>query len=310
MKQRSTNSRNGSGSGAQAVERAIAVLQTLGDSPWELGLAELSSELALNKTTVLRLLGALERSGFVSRDILHHSYRLGPSLIRLGTQARRSVGLHEAARPLLESLAASTGEAVTLEVLAGEEVLILDEVRGRYLLGSSPEVGTHWPAHATSTGKVLLAAARFEAGSAHRVASSAPRGRLHRLTPNTITSRAVLDRELEKIWRVGFAVASGELEIGFVAVGAPIHNAEGRVVAAIGLSGPKARIHSHGVAQLAVLIRHAADRVSERLGAAPDLHHSSATSVTADRRARADLSRRLSSVPHAPLPARPSTATR
>jgi DNA-binding IclR family transcriptional regulator len=275
MKQRSTKARNGDSdaggaatSGTQAVDRALAIVAAIGDARPEPGLAELSAALDLHKTTAFRLLGALERAGFVARDAERQVYRLGPTLIRLGAQARRAAGLHEAARPVLESLAAAVGETATLEVLVGAEVLILDEAHGHHLLGSSPEIGTRWPAHAASTGKVLLAAARHEDGAAAH-APRAPRlaARLARVAPNTITSHARLDRELDAVWARGWAVGDEEIEEDFVAVAAPIRNGEGRVVAAISVGGPKARLDRARIAQLAGLVRRAAATVSDRLGA-------------------------------------------
>jgi DNA-binding IclR family transcriptional regulator len=276
MKPRSTNERNGSGSGTQAVDRALAILHALGDGGREPGLTDLADALGLHKTTVFRLLGALERGGFVERDSERQSYRLGSSFFELATQARRSVGLHEAAGPELHALALETGEAVTLELLVGDEVLILDEVRGRFLLGSSPEVGTRWPAHATSTGKMLLAAARYDADGGpvarHDTRHDAHQKRLERRTASTITTRAALDRELAEAWRRGYAIADEELEVGFVAIGAPVRDAHGRVVAAISVGGPKSRVHGSRIAQLTRRVRAGADAISRRLGApAPPL---------------------------------------
>ena len=275
MKQRSTNSRNrpasrragsatGSASGTQAVTRALLLLDALGGPRDEWGLGDLVEELAMRKTTVFRLLGALEGTGFVVRDADRQTYRLGPALIRLGARARRSVGLHDAAHPVLRALAAETGESATLEVLVNEETLILDEVQGGHIIGSSPEVGTRWPAHATSTGKVLLAARGHDhEGDPARTA----RGKLVRMAPATITSWARLERELEEVRRRGYAVGMEEIEPGFVAIGAPVRNDEGRVVAAISVGGPKARLHGARIAQVATLVRDGADRISARLGA-------------------------------------------
>jgi DNA-binding IclR family transcriptional regulator len=201
----------------------------------------------------------------VTRSVERQTYSLGPSLIRLGAQARRATGLHEAAHPVIAALAAATGETATLEVLVGDDVLILDEVQGRHLVGSSPEVGTRWPAHAASTGKVMLAAARYEGGAAARPRTGS--ARLVRLTPNTIASRAALDRELEKVWKAGYAVGIEEVELGFVAIGAAVRNAEGRVHAAISVGGPVSRFGRDRIAKLAPEVRHAADRISQRLGA-------------------------------------------
>ena len=264
MKQRSTNGRNGAASGTRSVERALHVLCAVGDARAEPGLTDLAGALGLHKTTVFRLLGALERAEFVVRDEERQRYQLGPALFRLATQARRASGLHDAARPELELLAETTGETATLEVLVGEEVLILDEIHGRFLVGGSPEIGTRWPAHATSTGKLLLAAARFEGEP--KPARRAPAGRLARLGPNTITSRAVLERELVKIWRGGHAVGTEELEAGFIAVSAPVRNAQGRTVAAIGIGGPQVRLTPARVPSIVRQVRQAAARVSRRLG--------------------------------------------
>lgn len=266
MKQRSTNVRNGATGGTRAVERALEVLRTIGESRAEPGLSDIAADLGLHKTTAFRLLGALERAEFVVRDDDRQTYQLGPALFRLASQARRAAGLHEAARPELESLAHDVGETATLEVLVGSEVMILDEVHGRFLVGGTPEVGMRWPAHATSTGKVLLAAEGVEegrgAGSRHL-----PAGRLARLGPNTITSRTALARELEKVRRDGYAVGLEELEPGFVAIGAPVRNAHGRTVAAVSVGGPKARLGGARVRMVAARVRRAADRISQRLGA-------------------------------------------
>lgn len=263
MKQRSTNGRNGAGAGTRSVERALEVLRAVGEAHPEPGLSELADGLGLHKTTVFRLLGALERAEFVVRDGDRQRYQLGPALFRLATQARRSTGLYDAARPELEALAHDVGETATLEVLVGAEVLILDEVHGRFLVGGAPEVGMRWPAHATSTGKVLLAA---QSADERAAGSRRATGRLARLGPHTITSRAALQRELEKARRAGYAVGNEELEPGFVAIAAPVRNAQGRTVAAVSIGGPKARLPAARVRVVAARVRRAADRISHRLG--------------------------------------------
>jgi DNA-binding IclR family transcriptional regulator len=272
MKQRSTNVRNGATAGTRAVERALDVLRTIGEARAEPGLSDIADDLGLHKTTVFRLLGALERAEFVVRDDARQRYQLGPALFRLASQARRAAGLYDAARPELEALAHDVGETATLEVLVGQEVLILDEVHGRFLVGGAPEVGTRWPAHATSTGKVLLAAAGMDEERPGASVPRLPAGRLARLGPHTITSRAALARELAKVRRDGYAVGMEELEPGFVAIGAPVRNAHGRTVAAVSVGGPKARLGGARVRTVAARVRAAADRISRRLGDPTLLH--------------------------------------
>ena len=264
--------------GTQAVVRALSLLRAVGCADGECGLSKLATDHGLHKTTALRLLGALEREGFVARDAAAGAYRLGPTLIALGTQAREAVDLRGVAHPILQALAAKCGETATLETLAGDDVIIVDEAHGRFLLGAKPEVGTRWPAHATSTGKVLLAAARHERrdrqpdGAAQRERrdqqpDGTPRGRLARLAPRTITSRAELERALAKVWQAGHAISESEIESDFVAIAAPVRDSRGVTIAALSVGGPSARIPRSRMGALAALVRSAASDLSTRLGA-------------------------------------------
>lgn len=245
--------------GTQAITRAITVLRTLADAPNGLGITELAVSMGLNKAIVFRLLGALEVEGMVVRAPASNSYRLGPDLIRLGTSALRATDLNMAAHDELVALVEETGEMATLEVLVGSDVLIIGEVQGRFLLGSVPELGMRWPAYATSTGKVLLAFAH----------PPAPEGDFTKRTPKTIISRRVFERQLEQVRLQGYATAVDELEAGFSAVAAPVRNHLGNVVGAISINGPTARLTTQRLSALVAPVRHAADRVSRRLGATP-----------------------------------------
>lgn len=244
--------------GTQAVVRAIAILKAMAQSPAQgHGVTELAVSLGVNKAAVSRLLGALEAEGMVVRDAANGAYRLGPELINLGASALGSTDLSAAARDELVELVQQTGETATLEVLVGHEVLIIGEVQGRFMLGGTPELGMRWPAHATSTGKVLLALIQPEPQLAE----------LTRRTPKTVVSRRELERELEQVRQQGFAVSMEELEVGFTAIAAPVRNHFGSVVGALSINGPTARLRPPVVRALVAPLRAAADRVSRRLGA-------------------------------------------
>ena len=103
-------------------------------------------------------------------------------------------------------------------------------------MGTTPSVGTRWPAHATSTGKVLLAAL---ADSDLEALLASP---LPALTPRTITDPAALRRELRRVRERGYATGIEELEPGFMAVAVPVHARDGQVVAAVGIGGPRVRL--------------------------------------------------------------------
>jgi DNA-binding IclR family transcriptional regulator len=239
--------------GTQAIRRALGLLRAFTDDTPAWSLTRLAEASGLNKTTTLRLLRALEHEGFVVRDEDVDRYRLGPEAIAVGARASRANPLRVAARPELETLARENGETATLDVLVGSDVLIVDEVAGRRLM-SVGEIGVLYPAHATGTGKVLLAA------------SNAPLpASLPALTPRTITDQAKLRRELDAAAAAGYAWNREELERGFAAVGAPVRDGRGVVTAAIGLGGPVAEMLEHEDRHVEAVIR-AARQVSRRLG--------------------------------------------
>jgi len=252
--------------GAQALWRALAMLGAFRDDRPEWTLADLARSQQLSKPTALRILGALERAGFVARSGPSGAYRLGTAAIELGARAQRATRVTTVARPELETLARETGETTSLEILHRHEALILDEVHGQHLLGTAPAIGTRWPAHATSTGKVLLAAARAGTLEPAQAAGAAIPGELRRCTPRTITSARELEAGLRRVSEQGYATVVGELEPDFVAVAAPIRNHLGQVVAAVSAGGPASRLNPAELQRITPLVMRAAGRVSERLG--------------------------------------------
>jgi DNA-binding IclR family transcriptional regulator len=246
--------------GTQAVQRAVRLLKACGQGGAGRRLSDLARAADLNKTTAFRLLSALESSGLVERTPDGDGYQIGAEITRLAGQTLGSRALLAAGRPTLQALAAATRETITLEVLVDDDVLIVDEVVGGHVIAAMPSLGTRWPAHATSTGKVLLASLpdlerQTRAGR-----------RLAAFTPRTIVSPAALRRELQRVRARGFATSLEELEPGFVAVGAPVRTADGTVIAAVSVGGPRGRFTSAVVARIARELPAAADGISERLG--------------------------------------------
>jgi DNA-binding IclR family transcriptional regulator len=246
--------------GTQALARAVRLLKTFSDAQREWRLADLARAAQLHKATAHRLLAALEREGMVARDPSGERYRLGPEAIALGARAVRATDLRDVARVELETLGAATTETVTLEVPIGADMLILDEVLSQSLIGATASIGTRWPAHATSTGKAVLAAR----------SDAEPRrpngGHLKRCTPRTIVQAAALERELAAVQRRGYATAVEELERGYVAVGAAVRDEAGRAVAAISVGGPSLRFPASRLPALGAQVRAAAARISAALG--------------------------------------------
>jgi DNA-binding IclR family transcriptional regulator len=249
--------------GTQAVTRALALLKSFSDQEPELSLTELASRAQLNKTTAYRLLSALEKESMIVRDGRSETYRLGPEVIALGGRALRANDLRSVSHPCLEELAERTGETATLEILTGNQVLILDEVTSSYLIGTSHSIGTRWPAHATSTGKILLA---FQPEEQLQKVITAP---LEKLTKNTLNDVALLKRAFNRIRDQGYAIAVEEIEVGYIAVGAPIRDHDGKVIAAISVGGPSTRMTEQKLPALIDQVVETAASISNSLGYRP-----------------------------------------
>ena len=239
--------------GAQAALRAIRLLKLFTAEQPELRLGEICSQSGLNKTTTHRLLQALCSESMLDKSAQDGSYRLGPTLMALGVQALSSNDLRVRARPLLKHLAEESGETATLEVPIDDTMLILDEVTSSHFVGAGGNVGTRWPMHATSTGKVFIA---FENNGVDRLGLQ-----LASLTSKTITERHRLEEALSGIRERGFAETVDELEDGFSGVATVVRGGMGQVLGALSVCGPTQRLSGPRRASLGASLCAAAARL-------------------------------------------------
>ena len=252
--------------GTQAVARAVRILKVFETSSAGLTAVQIAARLDLNRSTVHRLLSVLEAEGLVARDYAlngeprNSAYRLGATLVSLGGLALRQINIRAIALPHLRALAQKCGETVDLEILVGPEVMIVEEVPGEHMLGVGDTLGARYPAHTTSTGKVLLA------GLGENELKTILPNKLAAVTPFTITDKQVLREQLDLARQQGWVSSWEELEIGLVSVGAPIHGRDGEVIAAISVSGPTARITASRIKDLAILVKDTGKRITRDLG--------------------------------------------
>jgi DNA-binding IclR family transcriptional regulator len=240
--------------GAQAALRAVRLLKLFTNERPEMSLAELSRTSGLNKTTTHRLLRALQSEALIDRHPATSTYSLGPGLMALGVQALASSDLRRRVRPVLRTLARETGETATLEVPFEDSMLILDEVAGNHVLGAAGNIGTRWPIHATSTGKVWLA---FDDSGIDRLDEN-----LKQLTSNTVIQRDEFNPQLAEIRRRGYAITVDELEEGFTAVATIIRGVLGDVQGALSIGGPTQRLNATRRAELGTSLCRAAQRLN------------------------------------------------
>jgi DNA-binding IclR family transcriptional regulator len=249
--------------GTQAIRRAVAVLKAFGPGPARLSAQQLSQRTGLNRSTVYRLLSALEHEGLVAAG-QDGRYQLGPDMAVLGTLALRQIDLRALAQPFMRALAERSGETIDLEIRHGACVMIVEEIAGDHLLNASSNIGTLYPAHCTATGKLLLAGLPPEQQDAILPAELCACG------PRTIADSEALRADIKASLARGYATAYEELEAHLHAIAAPIYDHQGQVTAALSISGPAARIPRRREAELARMLIDACAELSAALGYRPD----------------------------------------
>ncbi len=249
----------------QALDRALQVLLLFQQEKRELGVTEIAAKLGYYKSTVYRVLATLEGRGFVQQNELTGKYWLGFRLYALGMLANRFMGLRDLVRPWLRELGERYQETVHLAVLNdnrenGAEIIVIDKIETKHRLSLTPPVGSSSPAHCSGVGKVLLAHA--DRSWLYQVLGQAP---LAKFTENTITDPRVLEDELARIRRAGYALDNEEIEVGLRCVAAPIYGPSGPVMAAISISGPTSRMTDERLPELIAGVMEAARAISARL---------------------------------------------
>lgn len=247
----------------RVVLHALDLLETFGGGEPEQGVSAIAARLGIPKNNVFRILATLETRGYVEQDRRSERYRLAPGSLRLGLAMLEEAGLARQARPVLDALAAGTGETARLGVLRAHAAVYVAQ-------GDLPDrgvqvvlpMGVPLPLHATAVGKALLAHEPSEAEGL--VAGRDP---LAPYTPRTIRDPQGLAARLRAIASEGHAIDDGEYAAEVRCVAAPVRDYARRVVAAIGLSGPAARLtDARLAADLVPRLTAAAALLSQRLG--------------------------------------------
>lgn len=246
-----------------SVAAALRLLRLFSAEEPELGITAMAARLDVAKSTAHRLAATLVAEGFLEQNPGDGRYRLGLGLFALGTLVRRRMDVSEQAVPQLHELGALTGETVHLAVLHGAEILYLRNIDSPHAIRPRSYLGVRMPAHCTCEGRALLAF------SPPAVVSELLRTRLQPRTPHTVTDRDRLAQLLARVRATGHAIDDQESEPGMRGVAAPIFDAGGAVVAAVGVVGPVQRVSKPALRQLARQVTAAAGRISARLGHDP-----------------------------------------
>lgn len=246
----------------KSVARALAILQAFRPDRPSASLSELARAVQIDKATVRRLLVTMQHHGFIDQDALSRQYRLGPAVLELGAAVKINRELRDVVRPVMFELANKTRLTAYVGVLSGDEALCVERVEG-----SSPVQVRMWLSGSRmalncGAGPRVLLAHLNEPRIQEIVA-----GHLARITVKSQVNGKLLLRDLRRIRSRGWELAVDDVTIGAAAVGVPLRDRAGTVVAALSLAGLTQQMVQRGRPRFLTDMLAAARRISPQLHA-------------------------------------------
>lgn len=224
----------GSDTFVEAFARGLAVIRAFEGERRGLTLSDIASRAGLPAAGARRLLHTLVTLGYARIENKH--FFLTPLMLKLGFTYLSSLSFREVAQPLIDQFAKTAGEVCTLSVLEGDEIVYVVRADVRSPLTRGLSLGDRLPAHATSTGHVLMAG--LPASDLDTLLALAP---FPRFTPHTLCTREELIRAVDTARRQGWALASEHIELGVCGFAVPVLDEQGRATAALTVSVNLAR---------------------------------------------------------------------
>ena len=232
----------------QSLSRGLEALDLMASRAAPMRLTDLAEALGVDKSNATHLLKTLVATGYAIQD---DSRRYTASAKVAGTVSgahtlEQIVAVKEAWRPALERLVSTTGECAHLAVLVGKRVWYVDKVDSPLPLKVDHPIGALAPLHCTALGKAFLA-------FGHARLPADLRGH----TPKTLTGRRELADEIERTRTRGYAIDNEEFAQGIRCVARPIYDANGAMIAALGVSGPSVRVDAERLEELGRIVQSA-----------------------------------------------------
>jgi DNA-binding IclR family transcriptional regulator len=246
----------------QSLGRAFAILEEVARNRDGIGLADLSKRLGLHNSTTFHLAKTLVSLGYIRQEPDTKRYRIGRPLFALAASALDEIEMVNIATPVLEELSRQTGESSHFAVRMGDTVVVIARTSGPGAFQLTDRVGVVRPAHCTALGKVILASLRDD-----QLKRFLERVELKPSTKNSITEAPALLRELAEVRRTGVAYDEGEFNLEVRCIAVPATDFTGRVIGAIGISGPIWRESQQALQAKAKTVQAAGTRLSEAFGA-------------------------------------------
>lgn len=228
----------------RTTDRTLDLLELLAERAEGISFNDIASRLSLPKSSLSGLLRTLTARRYVARTNDGRRFRLGSKVLDLSVSYLHDGNQLEAVEQAMRRLAREVGEAAHVAVLDAADVIYVAVESSLHSMRISSALGRRLPAHATAVGKSLLATLSDDEID-HRLSA-----KLSQRTPRTITSLSVLKREIAQIRRLGYAYDAEEFAAGLHCVAAPVLDENGRAIASIGVSIPRARLEDVGITRI------------------------------------------------------------
>ncbi len=243
----------------RAVDRALDILLCFSNQTPQLTMTQIAERVGMNKSTVHRLLGTLERRRFVQRNPTTGTYQLGIRLLQMAYLTLSHNDIRRHAGPFMRRLCEQHRETITLSTLDDTDVVFLDVIESPQRVKLAASTGQRMPAFSTAAGKAILAF--LPDVTVNRILD---RG-MPQFTPNTICNKEELLHNLEPIREQGFAISIQEYEDGINAVAAPVLNEENFPIAAVTVAGPGYRLTKEKMLEIGPSVRETSRLIAQEV---------------------------------------------
>lgn len=238
----------------KTIANTFNIIDVIANANAKIGVSELSRKAHLPKTTVFRLLDSLEQLKIVNKND-DQEYNLGSFFYKFVAQAKNKNDLVQIALPFMKEFAKKTGETINLGILYNSEVVYLKSITGKYFSLQVKLIPVA-PLYCSSIGKLFLSTFSTDKLSAYLKNVD-----LKKMTVNTITEIRSLKKELNQIKQQHFSYDREESEYGLSCIALPIIRKK-RIVAAISVSGPTARMKVYGFKKIKTSLKLTAEKIN------------------------------------------------
>ncbi|QKS72728.1 IclR family transcriptional regulator [Paenalkalicoccus suaedae] len=244
-----------------SLHRAMTIVDLFTEKQPAWKLSEISRELELNKSTVHGLLKTLMHHGYIAQDPESEKYKLGLRFAEKGHLVMAGLDVRRVATPFLQEITDKYGDATHLAVLDGGEAVYIEKIEGRSAIGMYSRVGKRAPLYCTAVGKVLAS------GESERVIQELATHQTYTThTEHTIKNIEEFITSIHHVAKQGYALDDEELELGLRCMAVPIYDRDKRILAAMSISGPIARITKADLPTIISDLKAQAQKISVQLG--------------------------------------------